>query len=431
VTRWPGSGPDDVVAIGDVVVRRAQPSDAAAYSRADARMVGDTYASLMPPQFAADRWDEVDRLTGERRREFAEALEAERRGEEPPRRTWVATQAGDIAGIAVSTAIALSWRRRSLSSRSRDHLPAELPVPAPCCPGHGAGSGHARPRPAVRPARLPLDRRRQRPASASMPATGSCATRSSTRADRSGSTVRCSAWSVAERRAQRSGGSVLSTDRLRRLPPSTGAHAMLRRPITPGRSARARTAASPRRAGPDRLAVGCTPTPRTTLPPAARSPPTSAPAARRPPPRSLRQGPLRRPAAHQGPRSRSPLRLPEVLEGVEPSHGRRGTTEVTPSTAPPRRTNAGERNGGPRFSLSADGRPSHSLRVSGSPSSTSQRSDAEVSLVVCEASQARPFSTEMDRRQAVATGSSTPGSPQHRGDAEDLTVSEVGTQPHP
>lgn len=109
MTRWPGSGPDDVVAIGDVVVRRAQPSDAAAYSRVDARMVGDTYASLMPLQFAADRWDEVDRLTGERRREFAEALEAERRGEEPPRRTWVATQAGDIAGIAVSTAIAPSW----------------------------------------------------------------------------------------------------------------------------------------------------------------------------------------------------------------------------------------------------------------------------------------------------------------------------------
>lgn len=105
----PWLGPDESVRVGVYDVRRASPADAHAYSLADAQMVGDTYGYTMPPEFARDRMAEVDGLSAERTTLFAAALDAERRGEEPARRTWVAWEADEIVGIAVSTSRQQGW----------------------------------------------------------------------------------------------------------------------------------------------------------------------------------------------------------------------------------------------------------------------------------------------------------------------------------
>ncbi len=107
----PWLGPDESVRVGRHLIRRAGPDDAAAYSLADAQMVGATYGYTMPPQFALDRLAEVDQLTRDRTVQFADALAAERRGEEPVRRTWIACAGADIVGIAVSTAVIPEWER--------------------------------------------------------------------------------------------------------------------------------------------------------------------------------------------------------------------------------------------------------------------------------------------------------------------------------
>ncbi len=101
--------PDAVHHHGTYVIRRAQPTDALAYCRADARFVADTYAATMPPEFAVDRLAEADGLAPARAAAFAADLAAERRGEEPTDRTWVALDGDTIVATCVSRATPQDW----------------------------------------------------------------------------------------------------------------------------------------------------------------------------------------------------------------------------------------------------------------------------------------------------------------------------------
>lgn len=126
--------PDAEIVFGAFRIRRAVASDAAEYSRADAEMVGDTYAYTMPPAFAARLLDDVPAEAAQHARLFSESLSAERRGEEPERRTWIALGDEGIVGIAVSTATAPAW---------------ESEVEAPQLPGIRYQLNHLYTRPSV------------------------------------------------------------------------------------------------------------------------------------------------------------------------------------------------------------------------------------------------------------------------------------------
>jgi len=94
--------PDAVHSFGRYVVRRAQPSDALAFCRADAQMVAYSYPDVMPSIWTQERLDEADCLAPERERTFAVNLAAEARGDEPQDRRWIAFINDEIVGICVS-----------------------------------------------------------------------------------------------------------------------------------------------------------------------------------------------------------------------------------------------------------------------------------------------------------------------------------------
>lgn len=107
-----GSGfdaPEAVHRIGRYVVRRALPSDALAYCRADAEMVAYSYPGVMPAAWTQDRLDEADGLAPEREQAFASNLAAEARGAEPQDRSWIAFEDGTIVGICVSRSTPQDW----------------------------------------------------------------------------------------------------------------------------------------------------------------------------------------------------------------------------------------------------------------------------------------------------------------------------------
>ena len=111
--------PDAVHRIGPYVVRRARPSDALAYCRADAEMVAFSYPDVMPPIWSQQRLDEADGLAPGREREFAANLAAEARGEEPQDRTWLALADDTIVGICVSRSTPQDWE----SINEVQHIP--------------------------------------------------------------------------------------------------------------------------------------------------------------------------------------------------------------------------------------------------------------------------------------------------------------------
>lgn len=104
-------GVDERLAVGPYTVRRAVGSDALAYAQADAEMVGGTYGYLMPPEFAAARLAEVPAVAQERATGLDAEVAAERQGDEPARRTWIATHDARIVGIAVTTAFQQPWEQ--------------------------------------------------------------------------------------------------------------------------------------------------------------------------------------------------------------------------------------------------------------------------------------------------------------------------------
>jgi len=101
--------PDAVHRFGRYVVRRAQPSDALAFCRADAQMVAYSYPDVMPSIWTQERLDEADGLAPERERTFAVNLAAEARGDEPQDRTWIAFINDEIVGICVSRSTPQDW----------------------------------------------------------------------------------------------------------------------------------------------------------------------------------------------------------------------------------------------------------------------------------------------------------------------------------
>lgn len=95
--------------LGDRLIRRAEPTDAAAYARADAEMVADTYRDLMPPTFATERLAEVPELIPGYQATFAAEQQAESRGQQPERRTWLALHRDRVVGTAVVTYAPQQW----------------------------------------------------------------------------------------------------------------------------------------------------------------------------------------------------------------------------------------------------------------------------------------------------------------------------------
>jgi GNAT superfamily N-acetyltransferase len=102
-------GPDTVNQHGPYLIRRAQPGDALAYCRADARFVAETYTETMPPQFAVDRLAEADGLASALAENLAADLASEAAGEEPHRRTWIALAGDEIVATCVSSARPQDW----------------------------------------------------------------------------------------------------------------------------------------------------------------------------------------------------------------------------------------------------------------------------------------------------------------------------------
>ncbi|OYO06821.1 hypothetical protein CGZ95_00640 [Enemella evansiae] len=94
---------------GEFVIRRALPADAAAYARADAEMVAETYRDLMPPSFATERLAEVPELTARYATGFAAEQQAERDHRQPERRTWLALHGDRIVGTGVVTYVPQQW----------------------------------------------------------------------------------------------------------------------------------------------------------------------------------------------------------------------------------------------------------------------------------------------------------------------------------
>jgi GNAT superfamily N-acetyltransferase len=101
--------PDAVHRQGPYLIRRAQPSDALAYCRADARFVADTYAEIMPPQFVVDRLSEADGLAPALADRIAANLAAETKGDEPHDRTWIALDGDEIVATCTSSAHSQDW----------------------------------------------------------------------------------------------------------------------------------------------------------------------------------------------------------------------------------------------------------------------------------------------------------------------------------
>jgi GNAT superfamily N-acetyltransferase len=91
------------------MVRRAQPSDALAFCRADAQMVAHSYPGVMPEIWSDERLAEADGLAPERELAFGVNLVAEARGEEPQDRTWLALDGTTIAGICISRSTPQGW----------------------------------------------------------------------------------------------------------------------------------------------------------------------------------------------------------------------------------------------------------------------------------------------------------------------------------
>lgn len=103
------TGPGRQLSHGEFAIHRAQPADAAAYAHADAEMVAETYAELMPPSFATERLAEVPRLIPEFEEIFAAEQHAEATGQQPERRTWLARQGDRVVGTAVVTYAPQQW----------------------------------------------------------------------------------------------------------------------------------------------------------------------------------------------------------------------------------------------------------------------------------------------------------------------------------
>ena len=101
--------PAAVHRFGPYVVRRAHPSDALAFCRADAEMVAGSYPGVMPPIWSEERLAEADGLAPGRERAFALNLAAEARGDEPQDRTWMAFAGDEIVGICVSRSTPQDW----------------------------------------------------------------------------------------------------------------------------------------------------------------------------------------------------------------------------------------------------------------------------------------------------------------------------------
>ena len=101
--------PDAVHRHGQYLIRRAQPSDALAYCRADARFVADTYSTVMPPEFAVARLTEADGLAPGLATRIAANLAAEAAGDEPRERTWIALDGDEIVATCISSARPQDW----------------------------------------------------------------------------------------------------------------------------------------------------------------------------------------------------------------------------------------------------------------------------------------------------------------------------------
>lgn len=132
----------DHVVVGPYVIRRATARDAAAYAQADADMVAATYAYTMPPEFAVARHREVAEVADETERLLATCLEIEARGDEPPRRTWVAMEADRIVGIVVSGAFPQTWECH-VDARPLPGIRYQLHHLYTRAEAHGTGLGQA------------------------------------------------------------------------------------------------------------------------------------------------------------------------------------------------------------------------------------------------------------------------------------------------
>jgi len=135
-------GPDQSVRLGRYLIARAQPGDAAAYALADAQMVSATYAYMMPPEFEQQRLGEVNDVADQLRQQFAADLDRERSGAEPARRTWIAWDNSEVAGIAVSAGETPQWERE-LGVAPVDGITHQLNHLYLRPAHHGAGLGQA------------------------------------------------------------------------------------------------------------------------------------------------------------------------------------------------------------------------------------------------------------------------------------------------
>ncbi|HIW30024.1 MAG TPA: GNAT family N-acetyltransferase [Candidatus Luteococcus avicola] len=84
-------------------IRLATPDDAPGYSHCYVESLAETYAHIMPPEFAASRRDDIVAGIEEHRAELQRMADALADGREPERTHWVALDdAGEVVGIVSS-----------------------------------------------------------------------------------------------------------------------------------------------------------------------------------------------------------------------------------------------------------------------------------------------------------------------------------------
>lgn len=123
-------------------IRPAVPDDAEAYTFCYIESLTETYAHIMPPQFAQIRRDRFEREADETRTELVEMQEALAQNRVPKRSHWVAFMADELVGVVSSGPGVAEWERTHFSNPeppveiNLDHIYTRAA-------SHGTGLGQA------------------------------------------------------------------------------------------------------------------------------------------------------------------------------------------------------------------------------------------------------------------------------------------------
>lgn len=95
----------------DFTIRQALPGDALGYAHCHVECLAETYAHLMPPEFACSRREDLPQQAAATRQELVAMARARAEGRLPQRTHWVAEVDGEVVGIASAGPGVPDWER--------------------------------------------------------------------------------------------------------------------------------------------------------------------------------------------------------------------------------------------------------------------------------------------------------------------------------